>query len=279
MRTSAVHRAVADLLRRHRRCAGKQDVTPRGDPPGSFKVIDEHTIAIADRPGNNRLDTLKNLLENPEIALIFLMPGTNETARLAGTARLSVDPELLASMAVQGKAPKCAIVVSVRQAYFHCAKALLRSKLWTGDYAQPKGTFPSITRMVGDQIGLSEEEKKKREARTETAYRDGLWAPINVTGQRARQMRVVPAEVLKRLYARSDRPGCAQTGGASRAAGRRRLAGARDPRHLVGRAGAAAAGRSSSTRCSGRCTSWCITARSRRAGSPTCWPSSPARRS
>jgi uncharacterized protein len=158
--------------------SGKEDVTPRGDPPGSFKVLDEKTVAIADRPGNNRLDTLKNLLENPEIALIFLLPGTNETVRLAGTASLSVDPTLLEAMAVQGKAPRCAIVVTVRQAYLHCAKALLRSKLWTGEYAQPKGTFPSISRMVGDQIGLSEEEKTKREAITEIAYRDGLWAPI-----------------------------------------------------------------------------------------------------
>src|SRR5690242_1640409 len=151
--------------------AGKQDVSPRGDPPGSFKVLDAHTVAIADRPGNNRLDTLRNLLENPEIALVFLIPGTNETARLAGTARLSTDPELLASMAVQGKAPRAAIVVHVRQAYFHCAKALLRSRLWTGEYGVPKGTFPSISRMVGDQIGLSEEEKAKREKATEIAYR------------------------------------------------------------------------------------------------------------
>ncbi len=158
--------------------SGKQDVTPRGDPPGSFKVLDEHTIALADRPGNNRLDTLKNLLENPQIALIFLVPGVAETVRVAGTARLSVDPELLASLAVQGKEPKCAIVISVRQAYLHCAKALLRSKLWQPDYVQPKGTFPSISRMVGDQIGLSEEDKKTAEARTERAYRDGLWAPI-----------------------------------------------------------------------------------------------------
>lgn len=159
--------------------AGKEDVTPRGDPPGSFKVLDERTVAIADRPGNNRLDTLKNLLENPEVALIFLLPGTNETVRLAGTAALSVDPVLLEAMAVQGKAPRCAIVVTVRQAYLHCAKALLRSRLWTGEYAQPKGTFPSISRMVGDQIGLSEEEKTRREAATEIAYRDGLWAPIS----------------------------------------------------------------------------------------------------
>ena len=159
--------------------AGKQDVTPRGDPPGAFKVLDEHTIALADRPGNNRLDTLKNLLENPEIALIFLIPGITDTVRVAGTARLSVDPELLASMAVQGKEPKCAIVISVRQAYLHCAKALLRSKLWQADYAQPKGAFPSIGRMVGDQIGLTEDEKKAAEVRNERAYRDGLWAPIS----------------------------------------------------------------------------------------------------
>jgi PPOX class probable FMN-dependent enzyme len=158
--------------------SGKQDVTPRGDPPGSFKVLDERTIALADRPGNNRLDTLKNLLENPEIALIFLIPGITDTVRVAGTARLSVDPELLASMAVQGKQPKCAIVISVRQAYLHCAKALLRSKLWQPDYVQPRDTFPSISRMVGDQIGLSEEDKKTGEARTERAYKDGLWAPI-----------------------------------------------------------------------------------------------------
>jgi hypothetical protein len=155
---------------------GKQDVTPRGDPPGAFKVLDEHTIALADRPGNNRLDTLRNLLENPEIALIFLLPGTNETARIAGTARLSTDPELLASMAVQGKEPRCAIVISVRQAYFHCAKALLRSKLWTGEYAVPKGTFPSIARMVGDQVGLTEEQKQLGEARVEQAYKETLWA-------------------------------------------------------------------------------------------------------
>ncbi|MFI5000080.1 MAG: MSMEG_1061 family FMN-dependent PPOX-type flavoprotein [Reyranellales bacterium] len=158
--------------------AGKQDVTPRGDPPGAFKVLDEHTIALADRPGNNRLDTLKNLLQNPEIALIFLLPGVNETVRVAGTARLSTDPELLASMAVQDKLPKCAVVISVRQAYLHCAKALLRSRLWAPDYVQPKGSFPVISRMIGDQVGMTEEQKKMAEARTEIAYRDGLWAPI-----------------------------------------------------------------------------------------------------
>src|SRR5262249_23323912 len=128
---------------------GRQDLTPRGDPPGAFKVLDEHTLAIADRPGNNRLDRLKKLLANPEIALIFLIPGINETVRVAGTARLSVDPELLASMAVQDKVPKCSIVVSVRQAYLHCAKALLRSRLWQGGYGPPQGPVPAVQRHVG----------------------------------------------------------------------------------------------------------------------------------
>lgn len=158
--------------------SGKQDVTPRGDPPGSFKVLDEHTIALADRPGNRRLDTLKNLLENPEIALIFLIPGITETVRVAGTARLSVDPGLLAPMAVQDKEPKCAIVISVRQAYLHCAKALLRSKLWQPDYVQSRSALPSIIDMLGDQIGFTKEEKKVAEERTELSYKDGLWAPI-----------------------------------------------------------------------------------------------------
>jgi PPOX class probable FMN-dependent enzyme len=158
---------------------GKLDVTPRGDPPGAFKVLDEKTIAIADRPGNNRLDTLKNLLLNPEIALIFLLPGINDTVRVAGTARLSVDPELLAAMAVQGKAPKCAIVIAVRQAYLHCSKAFLRARLWSGDYAQPKDTFPSISRMVGEQVGLSAAETAEREKVNERAYREGLWAPLS----------------------------------------------------------------------------------------------------
>ena len=158
--------------------SGKQDVTPRGDLPGSFKVLNEHTIALADRPGNRRLDTLKNLLENPEIALIFLLPGVSETVRVAGTARLSVDAELLASMAVQGKLPKCAIVISVRQAYLHCAKALLRSKLWQPDYVQSRSALPSIIDMLGDQIGFTKEEKKVAEERAELSYKDGLWAPI-----------------------------------------------------------------------------------------------------
>ncbi len=81
-------------------------------------------------------------------------------------------------MAVQGKAPKCAIVITVRQAYLHCAKALFRSKLWSGEYAVAKETFPSIGRMVGDQLGMSEQEKQEREKMVEKSYRETLWAPL-----------------------------------------------------------------------------------------------------
>ena len=157
---------------------GKQDVTPRGDPPGSFKVIDEGTLAIADRPGNNRLDTLKNLVANPQIGLIFMIPGMNETTRVNGTARFSVDPELLESMAVQGKAPRSAIVVTVREAYMHCPKAFMRSKLWEPESFIDRKSFPSLIAMIGDQVGLAEDERKAGEERSARAYRDGLWAPI-----------------------------------------------------------------------------------------------------
>ncbi len=158
---------------------GNQDVTPRGDPPGSFKVFGEHTVAIPDRPGNNRLDTLKNLLVNPKIGLIFLLPGMDETARVNGVARLSTDPQLLESMAVEGKSPKCAIVVEVREAYLHCAKAFRRSKLWDPTSRIDRSTLPSLASMIRDQIGMSEQDTKQAEERIEKAYRESLWAPLS----------------------------------------------------------------------------------------------------
>jgi uncharacterized protein len=158
--------------------AGNQDVTPRGDPPGAFKVLGPNTLALPDRPGNNRLDTLRNLVENPNIGLIFLIPGIGETVRVNGTARLSVDPDLLASMAVEGKLPRSAVVVTVRQAYLHCAKALRRSKLWHPESIKPRTALPTLAKIVGDQIGLSEEQQKGVAERVEVAYRDALWAPL-----------------------------------------------------------------------------------------------------
>jgi PPOX class probable FMN-dependent enzyme len=157
---------------------GLSDASPRGDAPGFVAVLDDVTILIPDRPGNNRTDTLRNIIDRPGVGLIFFVPGVNETLRINGHARISTEAALLAPLAVGGKAPRSGLVVAIEEVYMHCAKALIRSKLWDGAYAVPKGSFPSISRMVGDQVGFTEEQKKIAEARTEIAYRDGLWAPI-----------------------------------------------------------------------------------------------------
>ncbi len=154
---------------------GAADVGPRGDRPGFVKVLDDRTIAIPDRPGNNRIDTLRNIVANPEVATLFLIPGVEETLRINGRARLTRDPALLAAMEVDGKPAKLAIVVEIREAFLHCAKAFKRSKLWDPAAQAPKGTLPTIARMIGDQKKLDDELVATSEKRAEIAYRDGLW--------------------------------------------------------------------------------------------------------
>ena len=115
------------------------DISPRGDAPGFVRVIDDHTLVIPDRRGNNRLDSMTNLLTNNEIGLFFMIPGVHETLRIKGTARLSREPELLAAAETQGQLPNTVIVVTVTWVFIHCGKALNRSKLWENDYrASPK---------------------------------------------------------------------------------------------------------------------------------------------
>ncbi|MFC7474120.1 pyridoxamine 5'-phosphate oxidase family protein [Dankookia sp. GCM10030260] len=106
--------------------------TPRGDAPGFVVPLDERTLALPDRRGNNRLDGLRDILENPEVALLFLVPGVGETLRVHGTARITADPSLRARFAVDGKDPATVLLVTVREVYAHCAKALMRSGLWAG---------------------------------------------------------------------------------------------------------------------------------------------------
>ena len=153
---------------------GKADTSPKGDPPGFVQVLDDHTLVIPDRPGNNRIDTLLNIVENPEIAVIFFVPGVDETLRVNGRARLSVDPELLARMAVQGKPPKLAIVLEIREAYLHCAKALKRSKLWDVQAQVPRTALASLGRMIIEQA-KSTESIPQIEERIEQAYREKLY--------------------------------------------------------------------------------------------------------
>lgn len=134
--------------------AGNQDVSPKGDPPGFVRVLDEHTLAIPDRPGNRRADTLSNILQNPRVALYFLVPGVRETLRVQGRATIVRDEALRASMAVGDKAPHLAIVVDVEEAFMHCAKCMVRSNLWEPESWPPTGTVPDLGAALVDQLGL-----------------------------------------------------------------------------------------------------------------------------
>lgn len=154
---------------------GKQDVSPRGDPPGFVQVLDDKTLAIPDRVGNNRIDTLKNLRDNPEVGLIFFVPGVGETMRVNGTARITEDAALLEGMAMNGKAPKTAILVTVREAFIHCAKALKRSSLWDPSVQVPKGTIPSLARMIKAQVEAMGDTVETVEERIEVAYKERLY--------------------------------------------------------------------------------------------------------
>ena len=147
---------------------GGLDVSPRGDPAGFVRILDERTLLLPDRPGNKLADTLTNLLEDDRIALIFLIPGINETFRVNGRARIVDDPELLADSAVEGKAPKLGIVVTVEEAYGQCPKALLRSELWNPDNHVSPDVLPSpgeIMRAVADPDLDIEEYEKERDER------------------------------------------------------------------------------------------------------------------
>ena len=131
---------------------GRCDASPKGDAPGFVQVQDDRTILIPDRVGNNRVDSLQNILANPQIGLLFFLPGYQETLRVNGKARISTEPALLAMTAHAGKPPKSVIVVDVEEAYMHCGKALIRSHLWDADRHVEKGAFPSLARVLADQI-------------------------------------------------------------------------------------------------------------------------------
>lgn len=135
---------------------GRCDVSPKGDYPGFVRVLDDRTVAIPDLPGNNRLDTLMNILNNPQVGLIFMIPGMNETLRINGTVRLVRDAALLESMAYQGKLPKLAIVVDVQEVFTHCPKAFIRSKLWSEESRIDRSELPSYAEILRDHTGLVE---------------------------------------------------------------------------------------------------------------------------
>ncbi|MCG2625597.1 pyridoxamine 5'-phosphate oxidase family protein [Bradyrhizobium sp. WYCCWR 13023] len=135
---------------------GAMDVSPKGDQPGFVRVVDEHTLAIPDRPGNHRGDTLRNVLENPGVGIVFIVPKRREVVRVNGTALLAKDPDLLSQMAVDGKLPNLAIVVRVREAFFHCGKSIIRSGLWEPERWGPVDGLPSYAQALKDHAASSD---------------------------------------------------------------------------------------------------------------------------
>ncbi|MCK1739567.1 pyridoxamine 5'-phosphate oxidase family protein [Bradyrhizobium sp. 139] len=146
---------------------GHADASPRGDVPGFVAVLDEKTLLIPDRRGNNRVDTFGNIIASPGIGLIFLVPGINETLRVNGRAEISQDAELLSPLAVQNVVPIIGLKIRVEETYFHCGKALMRAKLWNPAAQVERNSFPTLGRIIAEQtaaIEVAEAEKTMEEA-------------------------------------------------------------------------------------------------------------------
>lgn len=155
---------------------GGLDISPRGDPAGFVRILDDRTLVIPDRPGNRLADTLTNLLADPRIALLFLIPGIGDTFRVNGRAAVVEDPELLAPSTVDGRAPKLGLVVTIEEAFTHCQKAFIRSDLWNPDRHVDRSELPTsgaIMREVADAGLDAETYNRERDARY--ARREGLY--------------------------------------------------------------------------------------------------------
>jgi uncharacterized protein len=150
------------------------DVSPRGDRPGFVQVLDDVTLAIPDWPGNNRLDSFANIVANPQVGLLFLIPGVEEALRVNGSARVTQDAAMLARWGADGKRPRAVLVVEVREAFLHCGKAVLRSRLWKEDFKISREELPSYGRMLKDQIEI-EASAEDMQASVEEGYKNGLY--------------------------------------------------------------------------------------------------------
>jgi PPOX class probable FMN-dependent enzyme len=150
------------------------DTSPRGDPKGFVRVVDEKTIILPERRGNNRIDSLRNLVTDPRIALIFLIPGVSETLRVIGRATISADPELCAGFVMQGKAPRVVLMISVEKVFFQCAKALVRSKLWDPSLHVERAALPTAGKILaeisGGKLGGDEHDRLAPARMMQTIY-------------------------------------------------------------------------------------------------------------
>jgi len=149
---------------------GSVDASPRGGNPGFVRVEGPNRLLMPDRPGNNRIDSFRNIVEGSGLVqLIFFVPGIDETLRVGGSGALSAEPDLLASMEEFGKLPRAVLSIDVREAYFHCGKALMRSRLWSPEARVERSDFPSISQVIHDQTRLGDPETQAEvEARNKT---------------------------------------------------------------------------------------------------------------
>lgn len=134
--------------------AGRMDISPKGDAPGFVKVLDQVTLAIPDRPGNQRFDTFRNFFESPRTGLIFLVPGKRETLRISGRAEVVRDPDLLGTLAANGKTPALALAVHVEEAFSHCAKCMIRSHLWLPEHWPSLDGLPTLAETMKDAASV-----------------------------------------------------------------------------------------------------------------------------
>jgi PPOX class probable FMN-dependent enzyme len=154
---------------------GRLDASPRGDAPGFVQIIDDDTLAIPDRPGNNRLDTLDNVSANPHVGMIFFVPGMNETLRVNGQARITFEPALLESLGFNGKPARSALVVKTEEVFFHCGKALIRADLWNPDKHIERRAFPTLGSIITDIVGGDAEAAAAADLRVDDDYRTRLY--------------------------------------------------------------------------------------------------------
>lgn len=139
------------------------DVSPRGDPPGFIRALDEKTILLPDRVGNNRLDAFVNILSNPRVGLLVIVPGMGETLRINSTAQITDDARVLADSAMDGHAPKVGLVIRIEEAFLHCPKAFVRSRLWDAERHIDRKLLPSYPKMLLDHVqGLAEAENDRQ---------------------------------------------------------------------------------------------------------------------
>ncbi len=153
---------------------GKVDVSPKGDPAGFVQVLDDHTLAIPERLGNRLADSFLNMLERPQVGLLFMIPGKSETLRAGGTARIVQDDWLLEKMTVRGKKPQLATVVTVQRMFFHCAKCVMRSDLWRPEGWPDQAGMPSLAQAIIDHARLGDSVEQVQ-ASLDESYRDRLY--------------------------------------------------------------------------------------------------------